>query len=230
VRIDIAITNAIIRGLLRILCRLDIGDLRRLPSSGPAILVINHINFLEAPLLATFVSSSNLAALSKKENLSNPGYRYFASIWNAIPIDRDGVDTESFKRCLDWVAGGGILGLAPEGTRSMDGVLQQGKAGVAMLAQRAGVPIWPIAHWGAEDFWKNLKAFRRTPIRLRVGTPYLIAPAASMTRTVRQEIADEIMGSIAALMPERYRGSYTGTAETTPRHLRPCSDIIEKSV
>lgn len=229
-RIDITITNAIIRGLLRMVCRLDIDELRRLPSSGPAILAINHINFLEAPLLATFVPSPRLAALSKKENLNNPGYRYFASIWNAIPIDRDGVDTESFKRCLDWVAEGGILGLAPEGTRSMDGVLQQGKAGVAMLAQRAGAPIWPIAHWGAEDFWKNLKAFRRTPIHLRVGSPYLIAPAGSMTRTVRQEIADEIMGSIAALMPERLRGSYAGTAGNVPRHLRPYSDSIKESV
>lgn len=229
-RIDITITNAIIRGLLRAVCRLDIGDLRRLPSCGPAILVINHINFLEAPLLASFVSSPRLAALSKKENLSNPGYRYFASIWNAIPIDRDGVDTESFKRCLDWVAGGGILGLAPEGTRSMNGVLQQGKAGVAMLAQRAGVPIWPIAHWGAEDFWENLKAFRRTPLHLRVGSPYLIAPAGSMTRTVRQEIADEIMCSIAALMPERYRGSYAETAGEAPKHLRPYFDTIGGSV
>ncbi len=102
----------------------------------------------------------------------------------------------------------------------MDGILQQGKAGVAMLAQRAGVPVWPPAHWGAEDFWKNLKSFRRTPIHLRVGTPYIIEPAGSMTRTVRQEVADEIMSSIAALMPEKYRGPYAGSAGKVPEHLR----------
>jgi len=221
-RIDIAVTNAVIRGLFRIACKLDIEDLKKLPKDGPAILVMNHINFLEAPFFATFLASPKLAALSKKENLSSPAYRYFTSIWNAIPIDRGGVDTESFNRCLAWVGGGGVLGLAPEGTRSKTGVLQQGKAGVALLAQKAGAPVWPIAHWGAENFWSNLKAFRRTPIHLRVGEPYLIEPAGSMTKTIRQEVADEIMKSIATMMPEQYHGVYAGTTGTPSRHMKPC--------
>lgn len=224
-RIDIAITNAAIRGLFRILCRLDIDDIKKLPLEGPALLVMNHINFLEAPFFATFLAHTKLAALSKKENLSSPAYRYFTSIWHAIPIDRNGVDTESFNRCLAWVGDQGILGLAPEGTRSKTGILQQGKAGVAMLAQKAGVPVYPIAHWGAEDFWHNLKTFRRSPFHLRVGAPYLIEPAGSMTKTVRQEVADEIMQSIAVMMPEHYRGVYAGTVDGQPRHLKPCAAI-----
>jgi 1-acyl-sn-glycerol-3-phosphate acyltransferase len=184
-------------------------------------MVMNHINFLEAPLVAAFVASPKLAALSKKENLSNPFYGYFAGLWNAIPIDRGGVDTESFNRCLQWIGDDGMLGLAPEGTRSKDGVLRQGKAGVAVLAQRAGVPVWPVAHFGTENFWKNLNTFKRTPITFRVGQPYLIEPAGSMTKTIRQEVADEIMASIARLMPESYRGPYAPSAFNEPRHLKP---------
>jgi 1-acyl-sn-glycerol-3-phosphate acyltransferase len=220
-RIDTAIVNVVLRSLFSLLCKLDVNDLKRLPRSGPAIMVMNHINFLEAPLVAAFVASPKLAALSKKENLSNPFYGYFAGLWNAIPIDRGGVDTESFNRCLQWIGNGGMLGLAPEGTRSKDGVLRQGKAGVAVLAQRAGVPVWPVAHFGTEDFWKNLKSFKRTPITFRVGQPYLIEPAGSMTRTVRQEVADEIMATIARLMPESYRGPYALSAFNEPRHLKP---------
>ncbi len=219
-RVDIAITNAVVRGIIRLTCRLDIDEMRTIPRDGPAIMAMNHINFLEAPLFATFLATPKLAALSKKENLSSIGYRYFASIWNAIPIDRSGVDTESFTRCLAWVQGGGILGLAPEGTRSKTGILGRGKPGVAMLAQRAGAPIWPVAHWGAEDFWKNLKAFKRTPIHLRVGRPYMIEPVGSMTKTVRQEVVDEMMASIAILMPESYHGEYSGTLGRQPKHLR----------
>ena len=221
-RIDIAITNAAIRGLFRILCKLDIEDIGKIPVEGPALLVMNHINFLEAPFFATFLAHTKLAALSKKENLASPAYRYFTSIWHAIPIDRTGVDTESFNRCLAWVGDKGLLGLAPEGTRSKTGILQQGKAGVAMLAQKAGVPVYPMAHWGAEDFWRNLKSFKRSPFHLRVGAPYLIEPVGSMTKTVRQEVADEIMQSIAAMMPEQYRGVYAGTVGAQPRHLKPC--------
>ena len=227
-RIDIAITNAVIRGLFRILCKLDIDDIQKLPALGPALLVMNHINFLEAPFFATFLAHTKLAALSKKENLSSPMYRYFTSIWHAIPIDRGGVDTESFNRCLAWVGDKGLLGLAPEGTRSKTGILQQGKAGVAMLAQKAGVPVYPMAHWGAEDFWRNLKSFRRSPFHLRVGAPYMIEPAGSMTKTVRQEVADEIMQSIAVLMPEQYRGVYAGTVGTPSKHLKPCTALDGK--
>jgi 1-acyl-sn-glycerol-3-phosphate acyltransferase len=219
-RIDTAIVNVVLRGLFRMACKLDADELKRLPRSGPALLVMNHINFLEAPLVAAFVASPKLAALSKKENLSNPFFGYFAGLWNAIPIDRGGVDTDSFNRCLAWIANDGILGLAPEGTRSRDGVLRQGKAGVAVLAQRAGVPVWPVAHFGTEDFWKDLKTFKRTPITFRVGQPYMIEPAGSMTKTVRQEVADEIMASIARLMPENYRGAYAESALNEPRHLR----------
>ena len=181
---------------------------------------MNHINFLEAPLLASFLFPRPLAALTKKENLAIPGYGYLGRLWNAIPIDRGAVDTESFKRCLDWIESGGILGLAPEGTRSRNGVLGRGKPGVAMLAYRAGVPIWPVAHWGGELFWSRLKAFKKTPLSVRIGPPFIIEPAGSMTKTVRQEVADEIMDRIAALLPERYRGGYAYTCFNPPRHTK----------
>ena len=218
-RPDIAVVNALIRGLFRIACRLDISDMGRIPRTGAAILVVNHINFLEVPLMATFLAPRKLAALSKKENLKNRAYSYFTDIWNAIPIDRGNVDTESFRRCLEWVAEGGQLALAPEGSRSRTGVLNQGKAGAAVLAQRAGVPVWPMAHWGGEKFWANVKAFKRTPVTVRVGRPFMIKPQGSMTKTVRQEIADEIMAQIAALMPEAYRGPYGNGLGTPPKHL-----------
>jgi 1-acyl-sn-glycerol-3-phosphate acyltransferase len=220
-RLDAYPVNAFIRLLFRVSCRLDPYAFRGLPETGPGIIVMNHINFLEAPLLASFLFPRPLAALTKKENLEIPGYGYLGKLWNAIPIDRGAVDTESFKHCLDWMESGGILGLAPEGTRSRNGVLGRGKPGVAMLAYRAGVPIWPIAHWGGELFWSRLKAFKKTPLSVQTGVPFIIEPVGSMTKTVRQEVADEIMDRIAALLPERYRGGYAQTCFNPPRHTKP---------
>lgn len=219
-RLDAYPVNWFIRLVFTITCRLDVREFDKIPATGPGIIVMNHINFLEAPLLAVFLFPRRLAALTKKENLSIPGYGYLGRLWNAIPIDRGNVDTEAFKSCLRWIHQNGILGLAPEGTRSRTGVLGRGKAGVAMLAQRAGVPIWPVAHWGGESFWSNLKSFKRTPVSVRVGLPYVIEPAGSVTKTVRQEIADEIMESIAVLMPIRYRGLYADSCLRLPRHLK----------
>lgn len=218
-RIDAGPVNAIIRALLNTLCSIDGADLLGFPDSGPAIFVMNHINFLEAPLLGAFAYPRKVAGLTKKQNLKVPVYGYLAKIWNAIPLDRESVDTESFKACAAWLRRGGILGLTPEGTRSGNGVLRRGKAGVAVLAGRASAPIWPVALWGGEAFWENLKRRRRTPVTIRVGAPFVIEPGLSMTKTVRQEVADEIMGRIAALMPERYRGPYAETWDAKPVRL-----------
>jgi 1-acyl-sn-glycerol-3-phosphate acyltransferase len=222
-RLDAYPVNAFIRLLINTSCSFDPSEFSKLPEKGPGILVMNHINFLEAPLLASFLFPRPLAALTKKENLAIPGFGYLGMLWNAIPIDRGAVDTDSFKLCLGWIERGGILGLAPEGTRSRDGVLGRGKAGVAMLAYRAGVPVWPVAHWGGESFWAKLKTMRRTPLRVRVGDPFVIEPAGTMTKTVRQEVADEIMDRIAILLPTRYRGGYARSCMLPPRHTKGLS-------
>lgn len=219
-RLDAGPANALLRFLLRIACRLDMKELDRLPRKGPAVFIMNHINFLEAPLFGSFLYPRPLAAMSKKENSSHPVISYFARLWNAIPVDRGAAAGEAFRACDRWLARGGILGLAPEGTRSGDGVLRPGKAGVALIAHRAGVPVWPIAHWGGESFWSNLKRLRRTRVNVRVGRPFFIEPEGGMTRSNRQEVADEIMARIAELMPARYRGAYSAACGQAGRHLR----------
>lgn len=227
-RLDAYPVNACIRGLFYASCIIDRHAFDVFPTTGPGIIVMNHINFLEAPMLASFLFPRKLGALTKKENLDIPVYGYLGRMWNAIPIDRGGVDTGSFRACLDWIGSGGLLGLAPEGTRSKTGVLGRGKAGVAMLAIRAGVPVWPIAHWGGESFWGNLKRLRRTPISIRIGAPFIIRPQGSMTKTVRQEITDEIMDQIARLMPEQYRGPYAESCTNQARHLVPAESTPQE--
>ncbi|GAB1484825.1 lysophospholipid acyltransferase family protein [Treponema sp.] len=219
-RLDAPLANFIVRFLVRKVCTLKIDEMRLIPARGPAILAMNHINFLEAPLFGAFLFPRPLAALSKKENVSHPIISYFARIWNAIPVDRGGAASEALRASDTWLAKGGLLGLAPEGTRSRTGVLGQGKAGIAIIAHRAGVPVWPIGQWGSESLWSNLKKFKRTPVRLRVGRPFMIEPVGGMTRSTRQEVADEIMGRIAILMPERYRGPYAVSCHKEPKHLR----------
>lgn len=218
-RLDAGPVNFLIKCLIKALCRIDGAGLDGFPESGPGIFVMNHINFLEAPMLGVLSYPRRVAGLTKKQNLRVPVYGYLAKIWNAIPLDRSSVDTDSFAACSAWLRKGGILGLTPEGTRSGDGVLRRGKAGVAVLAYRAGVPIWPVALWGGESFWDNLKWLRRTKVTIRVGKPFAIDESLQLTKAARQEVADEIMGRIAALMPERYRGPYADTWNAPAVHL-----------
>jgi 1-acyl-sn-glycerol-3-phosphate acyltransferase len=67
----------------------------------------------------------------------------------------------------------------------------------------------PLAHWGGENFLKNLPRFKRTDFHIRVGEPFrLKLEGVKVTREIRQQIADEMMIRLAELMPPAYHGAY----------------------
>jgi len=211
-----------IKRLTRILCRIDGAQLAHVPERGPLIIVINHVNFLEAPILYTHLQPRPVTGFVKAENLDNPilGPLLF-DIWRGIPIQRGEADMTAFRQALQVLADGQILAVAPEGTRSGHGRLQRGLPGVAFLALRSGAPLLPVACHGGELFWSNLSRLRRTDFHIPVGQPFhLDAGGVKVTRQVRRQMADEVMYQIAALLPPAYRGVYSDLAAATETYLR----------
>jgi 1-acyl-sn-glycerol-3-phosphate acyltransferase len=106
---------------------------------------------------------------------------------------------------------GKCLIIAPEGTRSRTGSLNEGKPGVAYLAARSGFPVIPVAITGTADevMLANVKHFRKSNIILTGGKQFSIPPLPKTNRdTALQKSTDDIMCQIAALLPEKYRGVY----------------------
>lgn len=212
--------NGLIRVGTSILCRIDKRDFHKIPARGPLILVANHTSSLEVPLLFVHLQPRRLIGLAKIETWDSKFMGWLFDLWDAIPVRRGEADLEAVRCCLEALKAGDILAIAPEGTRSRHGHLLQGQPGVALIALRAGVPILPLAHWGGENLTANLRRFKRTDFHVRVGRPFLLdTNGVKVTGELRQEMADEIMGQIAALMPEEYQGEYAGRIRTT-RHLR----------
>ena len=212
--------NGIVRALTYLTCEVDAHELKRVPVVGPAILIVNHINFLELPILYPRIPSDLGVGFSKKENWDNPIYRLLFTNWNILPIERDTADISAIRSGLQVLQEGKILFITPEGTRSHDGRLQRGKAGVVLIAIRSQVPVWPIACYGGEKFMENLKRLRRTPYHVRVGNPFRVnTHGVKVTRQVRQQIVDEMMYQLAALMPPPYRGVYSDLEHATETYL-----------
>ena len=210
-----------IKGLLRLVCRVDDVQLPQVPAQGPLIVVANHVNFLDAPLFYTHLQLRPLAGFAKAEAWGNPVVRLLVKLWGAIPLHRGGADIDALRRALKALESGHILSVAPEGTRSGHGRLQPGHPGIVFLALRSGAPLLPVVHCGGELFWRNLPRLRRTDFHIVVGQPfYLDAGDIKVTRTVRQQMADEIMYQIAALLPPAYRGVYSDLAAATEAYLR----------
>ncbi len=215
-----AVTSTI-KVLVSVLCRVDGSQLAGVPDRGPLIIVTNHVNFLDVPVLYISLQPRPLAGFAKAETWDNPALAMLADLWGAIPLQRGEVDLSALRSALDAVEKGRILGVAPEGTRSGDGHLQAGQPGIVLLALRTKAPILPVVSYGGECFQQNLARLRRTDVHVVVGQPfYLAPPAGPVTRQVRAQMTDEIMYQIAALLPPRYRGVYSELERATGDYLR----------
>ena len=208
------------KGVLDILCKIDNNDFySALENNKPLIIAMNHTNFLEVPILVTHSYPLFLTGLVKSETWKNPFFAFLFNTYHAIPIDRGGAFKGAFKRVKDAIDDGFFVVIAPEGTRSKDGVLGKGKAGIIHLALDAGVPVLPIAHCGGEDIWKNMKRFRRTPFSFKAGQPFRIKFEGRPDKEVREKMLSEVMGQIARLLPAEKRGFYAQEAESECKYL-----------
>lgn len=210
-----------IKGLIRIMCRVDADQLAKVPEEGPLIVIANHVNFVEAPIVYTHLYPRSMTTLAKAETWESPGLRLLADLWGAIPIQRGEVDRTALRAAEQALDEGKILILTPEGTRSGHGRLQPGRPGTALLALRSGAPLVPLAFYGGEVIWSNLRRLRRTDFHIVVGKPfYLDASGQRVTREVRQQMTVEMMYQMAALLPPVYRGVYSNLEGATEVYLR----------
>jgi len=205
----------------RALCRVDDDQLDKVPSHGPLILVSNHINFSEVPLVLTHLRPRPVTGFAKAETWDNPAMAWLFDLWSAIPLRRGEPDLEAMRRALEVLQAGQILAVAPEGTRSGSGRMGRGHPGIVLLAQRSGAPLLPLGFYGGENLRRNLSRLRRTEFHIVVGNPFRVEfPAGRIDREVRQRITDEIMYQLAALLPPAYRGDYADLGRATEDWLR----------
>ncbi|HEY58244.1 MAG TPA: 1-acyl-sn-glycerol-3-phosphate acyltransferase [Anaerolineae bacterium] len=195
--------------LFRWLTRVEVEGWVRIPHQGGALLAVNHLSRLDPPLIFVLCERHDLTALVAEKYRHWPIIRQMVDTVDGIWINRFAPDAQALRRALRHLRGGGMLGIAPEGTRSKTGGLMRGKPGVVYLAALSGVPIVPIAIYGTERWWHQWLRCRRPVIFVRVGEPFVVGRLPDENRDAwLQEKADEVMLRIAALLPPEYRGVY----------------------
>ena len=214
------LVNATMKRLSRMLCRVDDEQVVRIPAQGPLIIVSNHINFIEPLVVYTHLLPRPMAFFAKIESWDNKLIGWLFDMWGGIPLKRGTADVGAVRLGLAALEDDTILAVAPEGTRSGDGILREGHPGVVTMALHSGAPLIPMACYRHEDFWDNITHLRRTDFRIAVGHPFSLQTNDPVTREVRRQMVDEIMYQIAALLPPSYRGVYANLSEATETYLR----------
>jgi 1-acyl-sn-glycerol-3-phosphate acyltransferase len=199
-----------------LLTKLDrVEGLENIPAHGPAIIMINHIAFVD-PIAVMHVLPRNIIPMAKVEVYNYPLIGIFPRIWGVIPVRREEVDRQAIRQALDILNAGELVLVAPEGTRHDQ--LQDAKEGVAFLASRSGVPVIPTAIDGSIGFpaFRTHARWHEPGIVIRFGRPFRYKNNLEHpNRDQLRQMTDEAMYVLAALLPEHRRGEYADLSKAT---------------
>lgn len=199
------------RLLLEAILNLEFLNLDEAPREGALIVAGNHLGVLDALLVYYVVDRRDYIVMLAEYHSQYAYRRWLAKIVGAIFVDRFQADFAALREVLRRLNEGGVLIIAPEGTRSKTGGLLPGQPGTAYLAAKTGVPVLPVSIVGSEDrlILSNLKRLKRTPVKVNFGEPITFQPVSRQGREeTLQGYTLEIMCQIAALLPVEYRGVY----------------------
>lgn len=202
--------RALVRLVMKLIARIEIRGAEHL-QAGNLMIAVNHLGRLDVAVLLCAVDREDIILPIAEKYKHHPLFGPLGRAVNGIWLNRFETDYAALREILARMQRGGLMVIAPEGTRSPTEALQPGKPGAAFLAARSGYPIVPVALTGTEDrlVLRNLRRLRRSRITVTAGPPFHVSvpPGRERDRAL-QAATDEIMCRIAALLPERYRGAY----------------------
>ena len=213
--------NWILRRTAGVFADYKVSGKERVPKRGPLIVVANHQSNMDPPILAASVPR-RLKFIAKAELFERGWAAFLLNAWGAFPIRRGEADRRAYEWLLDELAGPrGAVALFPEGTRT-PGSLRRARRGIATLAVRSGAALLPVGLTSTEGMNHYLRVLNPTgEIRVSIGEPFAIrADWTPVSQDDLDTLTMEIMGRVARLLPEGYRGVYRDAAGADPRITR----------
>jgi 1-acyl-sn-glycerol-3-phosphate acyltransferase len=206
-----------LRLIFRLISHIEIQGMENVPKSGAYIAVANHIGRLDAVLVYFALNRNDIIMMVAEKYKKNAFFRWLVRVVDGIYIDRFNADLSAMREIMRRLKAGGVLVMAPEGTRSPTATLQEGKAGASYMAAKSGLPILPVCVTGTEDelVVERLRHFKKLNIVIHAGKTFTLPQLSLKDREKQLPLfTEEIMCQIAALLPECYRGVYADHPRT----------------
>ena len=183
----------------RVYHRLDVLSPCRLPRTGAAILVCNHTSPLD-PILIQSVCPRPIVWMMAKEYYEVRGLNWIYRQVEAIPVARSGRDMAATREALRALKYGRILGVFPEGKIEKTLDLLPFQTGIALLAGKAGVEIFPTYLDGTQR-GKNMvdAVIRRQHAQIAFGTGLGVPPDTG-SREAMEAVTIRVQAAVRKLL------------------------------
>jgi len=177
---------------------------------GPLLVASNHLSLADPPIMGLSINRQAMF-LAKEELFRSWIKRYIVRNYGAFPVRRGGMNRDTLRFAEQWFGRGKVLIVFPEGRRSMEGQLVDAFSGSALIAVRNDVPVLPVAIYGTEKIAGLTWWLHRPPITVNIGKPFnLPSVNGKVSKEQLAAFTYSIMARIAELLPEEYRGQYSG--------------------
>ena len=223
------------KGAFSLLCDLEIQGKENLPESGPLLVIANHFSFIDPvavlrtlPYPIEFVGG---AVFPHAPML----VKAIPKWWGYYPVFRGTGSRFALRAAEEILKQDGVLGIMPEGG-SWAEVLRPARPGAAFLAAQTGARVLPLGICGLNDIFP-VQLGNRPKAVVKIGKPvgpFLVTGKGRERRQQLDQIGLELMKSIAALIPDQYRGFLADDPEIRRKamgtEVYPWENLVEGEV
>jgi 1-acyl-sn-glycerol-3-phosphate acyltransferase len=205
----------LMRSAVWVFGRYEVVGVEHVPAEGPLIVVANHLNNADPPVLGAAIPRP-IRFMAKQELFETKAgafYRWFG----AFPVRRFEADLAALRQAQSILKEGGVLGMFPEGHRSHGNGMGPPHPGTALIALRTGAPLLPVGITGTEAIRSPTVLLRNPRIRVVIGEPFTLPASRRISAEQVGTGTYEIMRRIAALLPPKYQGVYSAGARFDPQ-------------
>jgi 1-acyl-sn-glycerol-3-phosphate acyltransferase len=218
---------SVLRPILNLIIKRDWRGAEHLPKSGAAIVVCNHLSYVDPLTFTHFLYNNGRAPryLGKESVFKVPIIGTVIRGAGQIPVSRESKDAvKGLEHAIAVLKAGHLLGVYPEGTLTRDEKFwpMKAKTGVARLALITGAPIYPCASWGPEKvlppYSKKLRLFPRTKVSVLMGDAINLDKWRGRENDPQaiEEVAELVMDEITKLL-EVLRGESAPAVRFDPK-------------
>src|SRR5450830_895480 len=187
--------------LIQTVHRVKVVDGERIPTEGAAVLVCNHVSYVDAIVIMA-ASPRPIRFVMDHRIFKMPLMGWIFRTAKAIPIAPAKEDPFLMEKAFIDIAQalheGELVCIFPEGKLTRTGQISEFKGGIAKIVERSKVPVIPLAlrglwghllsHRNGHLFERAFKAGLRSRLSLAVGVP--VAPEAATPELLQQKVQE----------------------------------------
>jgi len=171
------LTALLTRLLAKVFFRFRIEGLEKLPRDYPFLICPNHLSYLDPFFVVCglpYPVIKRLFFLGYSDYFRDSVLGFLGRTIKVVPVDADKQLRQALRLAAEGLRRRLILGVFPEGERSIDGKLKPFRRGPAILAVEFRLPVVPAAIKGTYEIWpRGVNRFRLHPVSLRFGDPVM---------------------------------------------------------